>query len=457
MPGSGYPILALTLATVAAIGLLAAPDCCARDTADAAGGGLPEGTFGPLPPVLGGAPALRVALWITGLPGEPELYREMMRDFQRTTPDVQIVPAMQSWQEDTQQVIFHELRAETDPADVVLLRDEWLPQAADELLSLDTAVGSIVRRGYRDPVLDACRVDGVLRALPFCARTKCLFYRPALLHKLHLDPPRTWDELPAVAQKLTAEPGVWGFGLPGAPSPDGADILLVMLWAQGGRLVDDEGRLVVGQELLKALQLCVDLVHVAHATQPETCYWTQESLENQFLAGKLGMLIAGPHLARHLAMRRPKMDYAVAPLPEWQTRATRLSVDCLAVSARSPHPELALRFLRHATQDRYSAAMWRLGLVAAKTSAGRDGGSRGSSGLGTFVTSLEHARPAPARLWPHVWPYLADVLVEALTGRRSPEAALVDLLPPDIPSIVHLDKPAAEAEEETSEASPSEP
>ncbi len=434
-------------------------ECGARDTngllAQRTGardrGGLRGGAYGPVMPVLPGGRSLRVALWTTGLPGEAELYDDIAREFERKVPEAQVVQAKGTWGEDTQKVIFYELTAQRGPADIVLLRDAWLPEVADELLSLDAALGTTVRKGYSEAALAACSVDGSLRGLPFCARTKCLYYRPALLRKLHLKPPRTWDELPGVAQKLATEPGVWGFGLPAAPSPDSAELLLLILWAAGGELVDDEGRLVVGRELLEAVKLCTDLVHVAHATQPQACLWTQDALDKKFLAGQLGMLIAEPALARHLAMRKPKLDYAVAPLPKWRTQATRLSVDCLAVSARSPQPGLALQFLRHATQDRLAARMCRVGLLPAKASVGRD------PALAVFLASLQYARALPAQLWPEAWPYLANVLVETLMGRKSPEAALVDLLPPDIPSVVLLQQPTPEPEEETPESTAGEP
>jgi maltose-binding protein MalE len=225
----------------------------------------------------------------------------------------------------------------------------------------------------------------------------------------------------------------------------------MVLWAQGGRLVDEEGTLVVGRELLAALELWSDLANVARATQPMPVVWPQRELEDRFLAGELGMLIAGPRLARHLAMRRPRLDYAIAPLPEWHTQATRLSVDCLAISARSPHPELALRFLRHAGQDRFAKQMCSLGLLSASRSVG------GNAGLRPFVTSLEHARTPPARLWPTVWPYLANVLVETLAGRMSAEAALRELLPTDVPSVLRLDESTAAAENEEPERPPGEP
>jgi multiple sugar transport system substrate-binding protein len=442
---------ALALATTVLAGAFACHCCGAQD-----GGGLPEGEFGPFAPIAPGAVRLRVALWHTGLPGEYDLYQKILREFQDKTPDVHVVPGILDWDENTQQRMLRELRRETDSADIVLLRDTWLPELADELLSLDAALGGAARRGYPEAVLDSCRVDDALRGLPFCARTKCLFYRTGLMRTLHLKPPRTWAELPGVAQKLGTEPGVWGFGLPGAPSPDSAEILLLMLWAQGGELVDDEGQLVVGRELLEAVQLCNDLANVADATQFMPVTWPQRELEDLFLSGQLGMLIAEPSLEPRAAMRKPKLDYAVAPLPQWETRATRLSVDCLAISARSERPELALQFLRHASQDRYARDLCRLGLLSARKPQAADAKPPHAVGFGTFLDSLSHARPVPAQLWPDIWPYLANVLWETLTGRKAPEGALRDLLPPDVPSIMRLDGPEAEPEAKL-EQKPDEP
>ncbi len=132
-------------------------------------------------------------------------------------------------------------------------------------------------------------------------------------------------------------------------------------------------------------------------------------------------------------------------------------MDCLAISARSERPELALQFLRHASQDRYARELCRLGLLSARKPQAADAKPPHVVGFGTFLDSLSYARPVPAQLWPDVWPYLANVLWETLTGRKTPEGALRDLLPPDVPSIMRLDGPEAEPEEKPDEPGAEEP
>ena len=156
--------------------------------------------------------------------------------------------------------------------DLVMLDDPWFPRFAQmggllELTSLYQAKNlSGPDADFIEPCLALGRYpygQGRLYALPYVGNTQLFFYRRDLFEKYHLPPPRTWDEVLATGRRIGSREKMYGYVMRAAQgNPIVADFM-PLLWAFGGRLLDDEGRPVVNRpEAVAALEFMLRLAEI---------------------------------------------------------------------------------------------------------------------------------------------------------------------------------------------------
>ena len=87
--------------------------------------------------------------------------------------------------------------------------------------------------------------DGRLWALPWFMNVGLLYYRADLLAKYGFAPPETYDELTEQVRRIRAgerDPRLDGYLWQGKQYEGGMVNVLEALWANGARLLDDDGR-----------------------------------------------------------------------------------------------------------------------------------------------------------------------------------------------------------------------
>ncbi len=135
-----------------------------------------------------------------------------------------------------------------DPsADIVSMDVPYVPEfaAAGWTIPVDDAIGSDKANFYKG-TLDGATYNGKLYAFPWFNNGPGLFYRKDLLDKAGLQPPKTYDELLAAAQKIQT-PQVAGFIQQMVQSEGGIINWMEYLWGYGGSLVDDKLNVTVDQ------------------------------------------------------------------------------------------------------------------------------------------------------------------------------------------------------------------
>lgn len=152
-------------------------------------------------------------------------------------------------------------------------------------------------------VLEALKVDGKLMALPNYLGNRALLYHEDMLKAAGYDaPPKTWDELLAMAPVIKEKTGKEAFGIAGkgvrAPQE------LMMYLAQNGLEVatrmpdgkyrntwaDNPDQLAKAAEVFKFYQ---DLLAVK-AIKPDAKTWGWEEEDQNFALGQYAMVINGP-------------------------------------------------------------------------------------------------------------------------------------------------------------------
>jgi len=197
-------------------------------------------------------------------------------------------------------------------------------------------------------LLASFRLGGRELAVPWYVTVPVLFYDPDAFVRAGLDPrrpPATSAEAFAAARQLHDRldaPALW-------PSLSGQQLLYRFLEA-GLPVTDDAGRRAAFDGEAHAA-LLGELVHLF-----ETGVLPSDAFEENvgtpasaFVAGRIPMVTANPSLLVRLASENPDLyaRVAIAPYPLGPGQAIHAPLMGLALTAASPHPEVALDLVRH--------------------------------------------------------------------------------------------------------------
>jgi multiple sugar transport system substrate-binding protein len=255
------------------------------------------------------------ASWVGKEPGMKDLYKKFQAEHPNITVKFVNIPSEGASQKLTTQI------AGGNPPDAAYLDAGTTADFASRgaLVKLDDYVKRTPEQKPDDYVKafkGSAEYNGGLYALPFDGESTGLFYRTDLFKDAGItEPPKTWDEFQADAQKLT-DPAKkrYGYALFASES---AYYWYPWLWQAGGTLLSDDEKTPEfnSEEGKKAADFYVNLTKYA----PKD-YLNSNSYDGRvaFANGSVGMYMAGAWLAGVLKDEFPKIEgkWATAPLPE---------------------------------------------------------------------------------------------------------------------------------------------
>jgi multiple sugar transport system substrate-binding protein len=118
-----------------------------------------------------------------------------------------------------------------------------------------------------------------------------LYYRKDLFEKYGIDkPPRTFDELKQVAEKLTKRSeDQYGFAGRACRGTQSANVWLYYLYGFGGKIFDDKWEPILnGSEGVESLKFYVELLNKCAPPGVSEFTWTE--VQNSFMSGKVAMI-----------------------------------------------------------------------------------------------------------------------------------------------------------------------
>jgi len=203
-------------------------------------------------------------------------------------------------------------------------------------------------------------VDGQLVAMPWYTDAGVLYYRSDLLEKYGLEPPDTWDDLTAAAQKIQegerseGSGNFWGFVWQGrAYEGLTCDALEWVASHNGGTIVDDSGKVTINNpEAITAVNKAAGWVETI--TPPGVLNYAEEEARGVFQSGNAAFMRNWPY-AWSLAQSEDsavKGKVGVIALPkggEDGRHAAALGGWQLAVSKYSEHAEAAASLVKYLT------------------------------------------------------------------------------------------------------------
>jgi trehalose/maltose transport system substrate-binding protein len=195
-------------------------------------------------------------------------------------------------------------------------------------------------------------------AVPRHAYVGVLLYRTDLLRRYgYREPPKTWDELEAMARRIQTgerargDKDFWGFAWQGAPSEDlTCDGLEWQIGDGGGRIVEDDKTISVNNaQTIEAWQRASRWV--GSISPPGVTAYAKWDTENIWSSGKVAFLRGWASDYSLISVHKPpanSTDFGVTSVPGGRDgRAGVLGGNGLAVSRFSAHPREAMELIRY--------------------------------------------------------------------------------------------------------------
>jgi trehalose transport system substrate-binding protein len=182
--------------------------------------------------------------------------------------------------------------------------------------------------------------NGAIYFMPYRPNVQIAYYHDTKFAAYGLQPPRTWDELLAVANRFKAEEGIGRVLLHGTLDLNTTTHVVEFIWAAGGDplVLNDPG----------SVQAFTFLQQLAPALAPETrrANW---NTTNTFLATESVYLARNWPFGVHLLVRQAGKTQIKA-YSGWRgpiRQAHVLGGEVIGIPMGAPHRDLALEFMRY--------------------------------------------------------------------------------------------------------------
>ena len=202
--------------------------------------------------------------------------------------------------------VLQELSSHTLP-DLLMLDNPNLQQIAQTGALTPLSTAGVDLGGYYPSILAAGSYQNKVYGLAPGVNSIALFYNKDMLTAVGLQPPTTWAQLSADARKLTT-PQHEGFALSADNDGEGAWQFLPFFWSNGADLKSLDSAQSVG-----SLQLLTDMIHNGSMSK-SVVTWAQSDVNDQFIAGKVAMMVNGPWQFPTLNAAS-SLHYGVVPIP----------------------------------------------------------------------------------------------------------------------------------------------
>ncbi|WP_405062114.1 ABC transporter substrate-binding protein [Kribbella sp. NBC_01505] len=277
--------------------------------------------------------------------------------------------------------------------------------------------------GVIQGMVDATSYQGKLYGLAPVTNTIALFYNKDMLAEAGVQPPKTWDELKAAAQKLT-KPGRYGIAFNANATYEGSWQFLPAMWTNGGDETD-----LKSPQVAEALQLWVDLVRSGSASK-SVINWTQGDAKDQFVAGKAAMMVNGPWQIPAL-QESPKVKWDVVTFPlnkPDQTPIAPLGGEAWTVPLNKDQAkqQKAADFVKCLNSDENELAWAKARFTLPTRTALLDQYAEEVPSMKAFAEQVRTARSRTGKLgdkWPEAAKVIYQAIQLALTGKASAQDA----------------------------------
>ncbi|MFI6293432.1 extracellular solute-binding protein [Nonomuraea sp. NPDC050790] len=271
-------------------------------------------------------------------------WKEVVGEFEKANPNIKVQVTVINWNDIDKQVAT---MVQNGQAPDILQTGDYSGFVKDGLLhKVEEIVSPNVQQDLLAKFAEFGKVDGAAYGLPFVSSARALFYNKELFEKAGVaEPPKTWDELKAAAEKLKKSGVSQPFGLPLGQEEAQAEAFLWML-GNGGGYKDAAGKWAINSPANVETFTYVKGLVDAGLTSPNPGTKDRKTVWEDFAAGKVGMANGGPMSIPIFDKGAVKDKYGVVAIPgKTGPLDTTLGVmDWIMAFNQNKHPEEIKKF-----------------------------------------------------------------------------------------------------------------
>ena len=355
-----------------------------------------------------------------------EQIQPVLDDFAKLHPEIHVDVQQLTWS-DGPQKITAAVASGTVPDLCELGSTQFAQYAAAGALKDITPLADSLRDQYR--AWDMVTYQNHVFGLPWVVGSRALFYNKVLFARAGLDStkaPETWSELKVASEKVQALGGdLHGNGLNAGERLIFVKKFMPYAWGNGGEVLsaDQSRSLVNSPENLEALQFYLSL-------KPSSMVQRQETLDQAFMQGKIGINLSGPWLFNKIPADAPNLRYGVGlvPRPDKASgiHASFMGGELLVFFSKAKANPAAVTLARYLTSREAAGKLAHAArFVAANVGAEDDPYYAAHPREGVLARQMKTARALPAvPQWGDIEDALTTSLDEAVLGKTPAEDAL---------------------------------
>lgn len=320
--------------------------------------------------ISGGEGRGRATLEFWGVYDSRQDFTDVISSFKKSEPNIQINYKQFSYDE-YEKSLVDALAAGTGP-DILMIHHTWLGKHQDKLASMPDKsrikdFKFMTLAEFQSQFVDVAYQDLVAQnkiyALPLYADTLALFYNKDMLNTAGIaQPPQNWEDFNKDVELLTKLDGSGNITQSGAAIGTArninrsTDIIAALMIQNGTQMTDKTNetvsftRPVSGEKVGEnALQYYTDF---SNPLKPVYAWNDQQHYSiDAFVEEKVAMMFNYSHQIPVLSSRYQRLNFAIAPLPQFSQLDARNYANywAVGVSAQSKNQDVAWRFLTQLT------------------------------------------------------------------------------------------------------------
>lgn len=281
---------------------------------------------------------------------EGEKLKDIVGMFKEENPDIDITVQAIPWGQAHEKLIT--AVAGGLPPDLCQLGTTWVPEfvtlkVLEPLDSYLQGSTSVSKDKYFKGSWETGTIGENVFSIPWYVDTRLLFYRKDILNQFGFsNPPRTWDELMQVCQKLVQKDKNGDFTRTGLLLPQiDTKTLLTFFWSNGGDVFSPDGKIIINSpENREAFDFYAGFFQ--KGLTPKVSKGGME-LYNNFKSGFLCMFFGGPWMLKDLDTYAKEITgkWDVAVLPRKKSGTSFVGGSNWAIFKESRNKRAAWKFV----------------------------------------------------------------------------------------------------------------
>ncbi len=365
---------------------------------------------------------------------------EFMKTFNAANPGIEVVRD-DSRYADKESVFITQSQAKA-AADIPHFSYRPIRQFADRGYLMDLTPFIEKEGGQKylaqwDPAsLEVCKYKGKIYCLPDDNNPMVLMYNKELFREAGLDPakpPATWEQFLDYGKKLTRGDR-YGVGIIGARQEGIFMRFNPWPWGAGGDyLTPDEKRSALDTaEFLEGFKVYVELFTKHKVVPPGVIEQGAQEVRTQLAHGKVAMIITLPAAPGIVQAINPKINVrevmALAPVPLGKKKVTSTWFSLRVISSSTKNPEAAWKVYRTWYDKESQMRNFRIaGVLSTRLDVKNSPEVKNDKFAQVFAAQTPYVKLEPlVPEWPKIGDAVITAIQEALTGVKTPEAALKD-------------------------------